>query len=69
MILTLTIDFSSKIRITFENLTARLKAGQTEAEAANNTGIEYTQAAEASFIKIYKIFLRNYGSFALHSIL
>ncbi|XP_005182178.1 probable peroxisomal acyl-coenzyme A oxidase 1 [Musca domestica] len=42
----LQIATAHKIRITFENLTARLKAGQTEAEAANNTGIEYTQAAE-----------------------
>uniref|UniRef100_A0A1I8PRA7 Acyl-coenzyme A oxidase n=1 Tax=Stomoxys calcitrans TaxID=35570 RepID=A0A1I8PRA7_STOCA len=42
----LQIAAANKIRISYENLSARLKAGQTEAEAANNSGIEYTQAAE-----------------------
>ncbi|XP_075168301.1 acyl-coenzyme A oxidase 1-like [Haematobia irritans] len=42
----LQICATNKIRLAFENLSARLKAGQTEGEAANNTGIELTQAAE-----------------------
>ncbi|XP_013116938.2 probable peroxisomal acyl-coenzyme A oxidase 1 [Stomoxys calcitrans] len=42
----LQISAANKISIAYENLTARRKAGQTEGEAANNTGIELTQAAE-----------------------
>ncbi|XP_013116939.2 probable peroxisomal acyl-coenzyme A oxidase 1 [Stomoxys calcitrans] len=42
----LQIATAHKTHITYENLMARLKAGQTEAEAANSTGIELTQAAE-----------------------
>ncbi|XP_075166084.1 acyl-coenzyme A oxidase 1-like [Haematobia irritans] len=37
---------ANKIKITAENLMSRVQAGQTEAEAFNNTGIELTQAAE-----------------------
>lgn len=36
----------SKVRLAFENMSQRLKQGQTEGEAANNTGLELTQAAE-----------------------
>ncbi|XP_037953027.1 probable peroxisomal acyl-coenzyme A oxidase 1 [Teleopsis dalmanni] len=38
---------ANKTRTAFESLTQRLKAGQSEAEAANNTGIELIQAAES----------------------
>lgn len=41
-------EIPSKTRIAFENLTERLNSGQSEGEAANNTGIEYTQAAEVN---------------------
>ncbi|XP_014097200.2 acyl-coenzyme A oxidase 1 isoform X1 [Bactrocera oleae] len=37
---------ASKVRLAFENMSQRLKQGQTEGEAANNTGLELTQAAE-----------------------
>lgn len=42
--------FFSKTRLAFENLTARLKAGQSQGEANNNTGIELSQAAEVGFL-------------------
>lgn len=38
----------SKTRIAFENLSERIAAGQSQAVAANNTGIELTRAAEVS---------------------
>ncbi|XP_067634234.1 acyl-coenzyme A oxidase 1-like isoform X2 [Eurosta solidaginis] len=37
---------ANKTRLAFESMSQRLKQGQTEGEAANNTGIELTQAAE-----------------------
>ncbi|XP_061392971.1 probable peroxisomal acyl-coenzyme A oxidase 1 [Musca vetustissima] len=37
---------ANKTRLAYENLEARLKAGQSPGEANNNTGIELTQAAE-----------------------
>ncbi|XP_053963764.1 probable peroxisomal acyl-coenzyme A oxidase 1 [Anastrepha ludens] len=37
---------ANKTRLACENLTKRVAAGQTKEEAANNTGIELTQAAE-----------------------
>ncbi|KAI8128650.1 putative peroxisomal acyl-coenzyme A oxidase 1 [Lucilia cuprina] len=46
MVQALQFTAANKTRIAFENLSQRLKAGQSEGEAANNTGIEYTQAAE-----------------------
>lgn len=38
-------------------MAARLKAGQTEAEAANNSGIELTQAAEVRQTRIVPYFI------------
>lgn len=38
----------SKTRIAFENLKERLESREKEGDAANNTGIEYTQAAEVN---------------------
>uniref|UniRef100_A0A0A1WQ23 Acyl-coenzyme A oxidase n=1 Tax=Zeugodacus cucurbitae TaxID=28588 RepID=A0A0A1WQ23_ZEUCU len=37
---------TNKTRLAFEHLTKRVADGQTQEEAANNTGIELTQAAE-----------------------
>ncbi|XP_053963812.1 probable peroxisomal acyl-coenzyme A oxidase 1 [Anastrepha ludens] len=37
---------ANKVRLAFENMSQRLKQGQTEGEAANHTGIELTKAAE-----------------------
>ncbi|XP_073845453.1 acyl-coenzyme A oxidase 1-like [Musca autumnalis] len=37
---------ANKTRLAYENLSARLKAGQSPGEANNNTGIELCQAAE-----------------------
>uniref|UniRef100_W8C3Q5 Acyl-coenzyme A oxidase n=2 Tax=Ceratitis capitata TaxID=7213 RepID=W8C3Q5_CERCA len=37
---------ANKVRLAFESMSQRLAQGQTEAEAANGTGIELTQAAE-----------------------
>ncbi|XP_067631927.1 acyl-coenzyme A oxidase 1 [Eurosta solidaginis] len=37
---------ANKTRLAFENMSKRIAEGQTEEEAANNTGIELTQAAE-----------------------
>ncbi|XP_039956210.1 probable peroxisomal acyl-coenzyme A oxidase 1 [Bactrocera tryoni] len=37
---------ANKVRLAFENMAQRLKQGQTQEEAANNTGLELTQAAE-----------------------
>uniref|UniRef100_T1PJP1 Acyl-CoA oxidase n=1 Tax=Musca domestica TaxID=7370 RepID=T1PJP1_MUSDO len=37
---------ANKTRLAYENLTTRLKAGQSQGEANNNTGIELSQAAE-----------------------
>lgn len=37
---------TSKTRLAFENISARMEAGQTVGEATNNTGIELTQAAQ-----------------------
>ena len=39
----------SKTRMAYDNLNERIKSGQTQEEAADNTGIEYTQAGEVSF--------------------
>lgn len=38
--------FKSKTRVAYESYRQRLSKGQTEAQAANNTGLEMTQAAE-----------------------
>lgn len=46
----------SKTRIAFENLKERLESREKEGDAANNTGIEYTQAAEV-FILSSSLFL------------
>ncbi|XP_011207579.2 probable peroxisomal acyl-coenzyme A oxidase 1 [Bactrocera dorsalis] len=37
---------ANQVRLAFENMAQRLKQGQTREEAANNTGLELTQAAE-----------------------
>jgi len=37
---------AGKSRVAYESYNARVKSGQTEGEAANHTGIEFTQAAE-----------------------
>ncbi|XP_075166874.1 acyl-coenzyme A oxidase 1-like [Haematobia irritans] len=37
---------ANKARLALENISARLQAGQSQGEAANNTGVELVQAAE-----------------------
>ncbi|XP_017491824.1 PREDICTED: probable peroxisomal acyl-coenzyme A oxidase 1 [Rhagoletis zephyria] len=46
IVATLQYAAANKVRLAYENLAQRLKQGQSEGEAANNTGIELTQAAE-----------------------
>ncbi|XP_018789528.1 PREDICTED: probable peroxisomal acyl-coenzyme A oxidase 1 [Bactrocera latifrons] len=46
MVKLLQFTATNKTRVAFENLTKRVADGQTQEEAANNTGIELTQAAE-----------------------
>ncbi|XP_037949649.1 probable peroxisomal acyl-coenzyme A oxidase 1 [Teleopsis dalmanni] len=73
------LQFSAarKTRTAYESLSQRLKSGQTEHEAANNTGIEFIQAAELhgrafiadTFLKQFRSLQANSGSVSFNKVI